>query len=98
MDGWNALADPTRRTILELVAIRPRAVRELADQLPITRPAVSQHLKILKEAGLVLDHAAGTRRIYRPNPAGIEALRLQLDRFWGQTLANLKLLAEQEDH
>jgi DNA-binding transcriptional ArsR family regulator len=97
MDGWSALADPTRRTILELVAVRPRNVRELADRLPVSRPAVSQHLKLLKDAGLVVDEAAGTRRIYRANPAGLAALRAQLDRFWSQTLVNFKQLAEQED-
>jgi DNA-binding transcriptional ArsR family regulator len=98
MDGWSALADPTRRTILELVAARPRAVRELADHLPVSRPAVSQHLKLLKQAGLVIDDAVGARRIYRVDPAGLAALRGQLDRFWGQTLLNFKQLAEQEDH
>jgi DNA-binding transcriptional ArsR family regulator len=98
MDGWSALADPTRRTILELVSARPRNVRELADRLPVSRPAVSQHLKLLKDAGLVIVEAAGTRRIYRANPAGLAALRAQLDRFWGRTLLNFKQLAEQEDH
>ena len=97
MDGWSALADPTRRTILELVAARPRAVRELADLLPVTRPAVSQHLKQLKEAGLVIDRAAGTKRIYRADPAGLAALRGQLDRFWNQALASLKELAEENE-
>lgn len=97
MDGWSALADPTRRTILELVAERPRNVRELADCLPVTRPAVSQHLKLLKEAGLVVDQAVGTRRLYSTNPAGLAALRAQLDRFWNQTLVNFKQLAEAED-
>jgi DNA-binding transcriptional ArsR family regulator len=97
MDGWSALADPTRRTILELVSVRPRNVRELADRLPVSRPAVSQHLKLLKDAGLVFDEAAGTRRIYRANPDGLAALRAQLDGFWSQTLVNFKQLAEQED-
>lgn len=97
MDGWSALADPTRRTILELVAVRPRAVRELADLLPVTRPAVSQHLKQLKEAGLVIDRAEGTRRIYRANPAGLAALRAQLDRFWNQALASFKQLVEEPE-
>jgi DNA-binding transcriptional ArsR family regulator len=97
VDGWTALADPTRRTIFELVAARPRAVGELAEQLPVTRPAVSQHLKLLKTAGLVLDRAEGTRRIYRANPAGIDALRAQLDRFWNQALANFKQLVEQTE-
>lgn len=97
MDGWSALADPTRRTIFELVAARPRAVRELADLLPVTRPAVSQHLKQLKEAGLVIDRAEGTRRIYRANPAGLDAMRSQLDRFWSQALASFKQLAEEKE-
>jgi DNA-binding transcriptional ArsR family regulator len=97
MDGWNALADPTRRAILGLVAARPRAVRELADELPVTRPAVSQHLKLLKSAGLVVDRAEGTRRIYRANPAGLAAFRAQLDGFWNQALANFKQLAEEEE-
>jgi DNA-binding transcriptional ArsR family regulator len=95
VDGWAALADPTRRTIFELVAARPRAVGELAELLPVTRPAVSQHLKLLKTAGLVLDRAEGTRRIYGANPAGLEELRAQLDRFWNQALANFKQLVEQ---
>jgi len=94
VDGWTALADPTRRTIFELVAARPRAVGELAEQLPVTRPAVSQHLKLLKAAGLVRDHAEGTRRIYRVEPAGLVELRAQLDRFWNQTLENFKEVVE----
>src|SRR4051812_42698282 len=97
MDGWSALADPTRRKILELVAVHPRKVREWADHLPVRRPAVSQHLKLLKEAGLVVDQAVGTRRLYRAIPAGLAVLRAQLDRFWGQTLVNFKQLAEAED-
>ena len=95
MDAWAALADPTRRSILELVAVRPRAVRELADLLPVTRPAVSQHLKLLKTAGLVLDRAEGTRRIYRANPDGLRELRTQLDRFWTEARANFKQLVEE---
>jgi DNA-binding transcriptional ArsR family regulator len=94
MDGWTALADPTRRTVFELVAARPRAVGELADLLPVTRPAVSQHLKVLKTAGLVLDRAEGTRRIYQADPDGLRALRDQLDRFWNQALATFKQLVE----
>jgi DNA-binding transcriptional ArsR family regulator len=97
VDGWAALADPTRRTIFELVAARPRAVGELADVLPVTRPAVSQHLKLLKTAGLVLDRAEGTRRIYQANPDGLRELQAQLDRFWNQTLANFKTLVEQPE-
>jgi len=97
MDGWAALADPTRRTIFELVVARPRAVGELAEVLPVTRPAVSQHLKLLKTAGLVLDRAEGTRRIYRANPEGLRDLRAQLDRFWNDALANFKQLVEQPE-
>lgn len=97
VDGWTALADPTRRSIFELVAARPRAVGEIAVQLPVTRPAVSQHLKLLKSARLVIDHAEGTRRIYRVNPEGLAELRAQLDRFWCQTLTNFKSLVEEEE-
>ena len=96
MDGWAALADPTRRTVFELVATRPRAVGELADLLPITRPAVSQHLKLLKTAGLVVDRAEGTRRIYRANPDGLRELRAQLDAFWTKALANFAQLVQEE--
>jgi DNA-binding transcriptional ArsR family regulator len=96
-DGWAALADPTRRTIFELVVTRPRAVGELAELLPVTRPAVSQHLRLLKEAGLVVDRAEGTRRIYRANPDGLREMRAQLDRFWNQALANFKELVEQPE-
>lgn len=81
------LADPTRRTILEHLAERPRAVGELADALPVSRPAVSQHLKVLKTSGLVSEEAVGTRRIYRLNPIAVSALRDQLDTFWARTLA-----------
>jgi len=92
-----ALADPTRRTIFELVVARPRAVGELAAQLPVTRPAVSQHLKLLKSAGLVSDRAEGTRRIYRVDRTGLIELRAQLDRFWNQALANFKEIVEQTE-
>ena len=97
MDGWTALADPTRRTIFELVVAKPRAVGELAAQLPVTRPAVSQHLKLLKSAGLVRDHAEGTRRIYGVDRTGLAELRAQLDRFWNQALANFKEIVEQAE-
>jgi DNA-binding transcriptional ArsR family regulator len=97
VDGWTALADPTRRSIFELVAARPRAVGEIAAHLPVTRPAVSQHLKLLKTARLVIDHAEGTRRIYRVDRTGLAELRTQLDRFWNQTLVNLKELVEQPE-
>ncbi|HLM30375.1 MAG TPA: metalloregulator ArsR/SmtB family transcription factor [Solirubrobacterales bacterium] len=94
-DAWAALGDPTRRAILGHLAERPRPVGDLARKLPVSRPAVSQHLKVLKEADLVTDESAGTRRIYRVNPDGLTELRAQLDHFWSQTLANFKLLAEQ---
>ena len=94
-DGWTALGDPTRREIFERLVERPYAVGELATELPISRPAVSQHLRVLKDAGLVMDRANGTRRIYRVDPDGLAALRAQLDRFWTQTLANYKQLVEQ---
>jgi DNA-binding transcriptional ArsR family regulator len=95
VDGWTALGDPTRRAIFERVADRPRAVGELASGLPVSRPAVSQHLKVLKDAGLVLDRRDGNRRIYQANPDGVAALRSQLDRFWNQALANFKEVVEQ---
>ena len=97
VNGWTALADPTRRSIFGLVAARPRAVGEIARELPVTRPAVSQHLKLLKTARLVVDEAQGTRRIYRVDPAGLQELRAQLDGFWNQTLANFKELADQPE-
>jgi DNA-binding transcriptional ArsR family regulator len=85
--AWTALGDPSRRAIVECLAERPRAVGELADALPISRPAVSQHLKVLKDAGLVAERVAGTRRIYRLNPAGVAAMRDQLDTYWNRALA-----------
>ena len=94
-DGWTALGDPTRRAIFERVAAAPSAVGEIARGLPVTRPAVSQHLRVLKEAGLVVDQAAGNRRIYRLDPDGVGALRAQLDRFWTDALATYKAVAEQ---
>jgi DNA-binding transcriptional ArsR family regulator len=96
-DGWSALADPTRRSIFELVAARPRAVAEIARELPVSRPAVSQHLKLLKGARLVVDHAEGTRRIYRVDPAGLRELRTQLDRFWNEALVSFKQLVEESE-
>jgi DNA-binding transcriptional ArsR family regulator len=94
-DGLAALGDPTRRAIFERLADRPRAVGELARELPVSRPAVSQHLKVLKDAGLVLDRPAGTRRIYQVDPDGIGALRADLDRFWNKALAAYKAVVEQ---
>ena len=95
-DGFTALADPTRRAIFERLAERPSAVRELADDLPVSRPAVSQHLKVLKDAGLVTDRTAGTRRVYRLNPAGIAALRDQLDTFWNRALDGYQDVVERQ--
>jgi DNA-binding transcriptional ArsR family regulator len=95
-DGWTALGDPTRRAIFGHLAERPRAVGELASELPVSRPAVSQHLKVLKDAGLVVDRAAGNRRIYQLNPDGVGTLRAQLDRFWNQALAAYKEVVEQD--
>ena len=94
-DAWTALGDPTRKAIFELLADRPRAVGELARELPVSRPAVSQHLKVLKDARLVLDEPAGTRRIYRVDPDGLAALRADLERFWGKALAAYKAAVEQ---
>jgi DNA-binding transcriptional ArsR family regulator len=94
-DGWTALGDPTRRAIFEHLADRPRAVGELAGELPVSRPAVSQHLKVLKDAGLVVDRREGTRRIYQVRPDGVGALRADLERFWTKALAAYKAVVEQ---
>jgi DNA-binding transcriptional ArsR family regulator len=96
-DAWDLLGDPTRRAIVECLAERPRAVGELADVLPISRPAVSQHLKVLKDAGLVTDRAAGTRRVYRLNPAGVAALRDQHETFWSRTLDGYRNVVESQE-
>lgn len=93
--GWATLADPTRRTIFELIVERPCSVGELARDLPVSRPAVSQHLKVLKDAGLVIDVRAGKQRIYQIDPDGLAAFRAELDRFWDKTLAAYKLAVEQ---
>jgi DNA-binding transcriptional ArsR family regulator len=95
VDGWTALADPTRRQIFERLADRPQAVVELANELPVSRPAVSQHLKVLKGAGLVTVRPAGNRRIYQVDPDGLAPLRADLERFWTQALANFKQIVEQ---
>lgn len=92
-----ALADPTRRLVFERVAEHPQSVGALAKQLPVSRPAVSQHLKVLKDAGLVTDEAKGTSRIYRIDPQGLGPIRRWLDEQWDRSLANFKALAEQED-
>lgn len=92
-----ALADPTRRAIYERLADEPQSVGSLASQLPVSRPAVSQHLKALKDAGLVEDRAEGTSRIYCIDPNGLGPIRRWLDEQWDKSLANFKRLAEQED-
>jgi DNA-binding transcriptional ArsR family regulator len=94
-DGLTALGDPTRRAIFERLADRPLAVGELASKLPVSRPAVSQHLKVLKDARLVVDRRAGTRRIYQLDPDGVAALRAYLDQFWSHALAAYKEAVEQ---
>ncbi len=86
-DVWAALGDRTRRAIVLALAAGPMSVGDLAAQLPVTRPAVSQHLKVLNDAGLVSERAVGTRRIYRLDAAGVAALRDQLDDFWGRAMA-----------
>ncbi|MQA89333.1 MAG: metalloregulator ArsR/SmtB family transcription factor [Gemmatimonas sp.] len=91
---WTALGDPMRRAIFERLVERPRAVGELAAEFPISRPAVSQHLKVLKDAGLVVDQPAGNRRIYHVDPVGVDALRAQLDRFWSKALTTYKEVVE----
>jgi DNA-binding transcriptional ArsR family regulator len=92
----DALGDPTRRAIFERLANGPKAVGEIASELPVSRPAVSQHLKVLKQAGLVTDRAEGTRRLYQLNPQGIRDLRAYFDQFWDQALASFKEAAEKE--
>jgi DNA-binding transcriptional ArsR family regulator len=91
----NALGDPTRRAIFERLSRGPRPVGELADGLPVSRPAVSQHLRVLKEAGLVTERRDGTRRIYGLAPDGLAELRATFERFWTEALAGFKAVAEQ---
>lgn len=93
-DAWLAMADGTRRAIVERLAQGPLAVGELAQYLPVSRPAVSQHLKVLKSAGLVRDRAAGTRRVYQLDPTGVVALRDDLDRFWTRALSAYQDIAD----
>jgi DNA-binding transcriptional ArsR family regulator len=92
-----ALGDPTRRAIFERLAGGPAAVGEIAGELPVSRPAVSQHLKVLRDAGLVRDHPVGNRRIYSIDPDGVGALRAYFDRFWIQSLGAFKEAAEHRD-
>ena len=96
-DRWGALADGTRLALVARLAEQPQAVVQLAAGLPVSRSAVSQHLKILKDADLVEDVAAGTRRIYRLNPVALAALRDQLDTYWQQALAGYAEAAEAPD-
>ena len=91
---FDALGDPTRRAVFERLQGGPRSVGELAAGLPVSRPAVSQHLRVLKQAGLVRDRAVGTRRYYEPDPAGLIVLRTYLDRFWDRALAAFQQAAE----
>jgi DNA-binding transcriptional ArsR family regulator len=95
--GLTALADPTRRQIFELLADGPRPVGELARHLPVSRPAVSQHLAVLREAGLVTDRREGTRRLYQVDPEGVAALRAYFDRFWDRALVAFKAAAETKE-
>lgn len=92
-----ALADPTRRSVLEELRDGPRAVGEIAARLPVSRPAVSQHLRVLKEAGLVTERQNGTRRLYRVDPDGLTDLREYLEGFWEEALASFKTVAEREE-
>jgi DNA-binding transcriptional ArsR family regulator len=94
-NAFAALADSTRRTIFERLIEHPSAVSELARELPVSRPAVSQHLKVLKDAGLVFDRRAGKQRIYQVDADGLAALRAELERFWTKTLATYKSVVEQ---
>jgi DNA-binding transcriptional ArsR family regulator len=92
-----ALADPTRRSLFEKLRRTPTSVADLAETMPISRPAVSQHLKVLKDAGLVVDEARGNRRIYRIDPSGLGPLRAWLDQFWEEALDKFKAEAEKPD-
>jgi DNA-binding transcriptional ArsR family regulator len=93
-EALQALGDPHRRAIVELLRAGDRSVQDLADELPISRPAVSRHLRLLKEAGLVTDRAEGTRRLYRLHDEGVEAVRDYLEGIWGETAARFRLAAE----
>src|ERR1700710_3153979 len=95
-EGWTTLADPNRRSILMELAEGERTVSELTKKLPVSQPAVSQHLKVLKHVGLVNDRAVGTKRIYRLNEAGVAALRDQLDTFWERTMSGFEQMMEEE--
>ena len=93
-DPFGALGDPNRRAILELLGARERSVQEIADALPISRPAVSRHLRLLKGAGLVVQTSRGTRRIYGLHDQGIEAVRAYMERVWGEAAGRFRLVAD----
>ena len=95
-DPWAALADPTRRAVLARVAERARSVEEISESLPVSRPAVSQHLRVLAEANLVVARREGRCRIYRLQPEGLRGPRAELEAFWSQALDNFKRIAEEE--
>ncbi len=95
-NGFSALADPTRRAIFESLARGPRAVGELASEFPVSRPAVSQHLRVLKDAGLVTDRRDGNRRLYAVDPNGVDAMRAYFDTFWSDALAAFQKAAERK--
>ena len=96
-EAMNALGDPTRRAIFERPAAGPKPVGELAEELPVSRPAVSQHLRVLRDAGLVSERPSGTRRIYRVDPNGVGALRAYFEGFWDRALADFKAEAERTE-
>jgi DNA-binding transcriptional ArsR family regulator len=96
-DPFDALGDPTRRRILELLGREPQSVAVLAGQLPVSRPAVSRHLRVLKEAGFVEEAPAGTRRVYHVREDGLDAIRAYLEQVWGEAAARLRLVAENTD-
>jgi DNA-binding transcriptional ArsR family regulator len=95
--AWDTLGDPTRRAIVLSLAQQPRAVVDLAAELPVSRPAVSQHLKVLKDAGLVTEHASGNRRIYELNAVGLAALRDQLDTFWDRAMSGYDQVIDEHE-
>ncbi|MDT0185575.1 metalloregulator ArsR/SmtB family transcription factor [Microbacterium sp. ARD31] len=96
LDPWTLLGDPTRRSIVERLSAAPCSVTQLADELPVSRPAVSQHLKVLKDAGLVHDEAQGTRRVYSLDAARLARYRRELDAFWSSTLHQLDTLTQED--
>lgn len=96
LDPFDALGDRTRRTVFELLRIGPQPVTAIAAQMPVSRPAVSQHLRVLKDAGLVVDHPVGNRRLYAISPGGLEAVRSYVESFWDQALIGFKQEADSQ--